>query len=198
VSAPEPPASGDEASQARFHTTVCDTGIGMTPAEISSLFTRFGQLGKHITRDYGGSGLGLNISNELVHLLGGAFHVSSEKGVGTQMRFSVAMGSVPPAEAALWLAQQHAHTPAAPAVVEEPLVASPAAEVTERSSSPKSLDEGPMGTHALEGTRSEETGSSSTSSSSSLATPPPPHAKFSHVLIAEVRSPSPIHITCSG
>jgi hypothetical protein len=107
-------ASSDDGDSVVFYTGVRDTGMGMTSEvilfatyqdvwllifelvlqEIASLFVRFGQLNKNISRDYGGSGLGLNISHGLVHLLGGEFNVQSQKGQGTEMRFSVRMQRV--------------------------------------------------------------------------------------------------------
>jgi hypothetical protein len=194
VSAPEPEPAGDEGTQTVFYTAVRDTGIGMTPTEVSSLFVRFGQLNKCITRDYGGSGLGLNISNELVHLLGGAIHVNSEKGAGTQMRFSVSMGTVPHAEAALWRAQQRDACSSPVLTTAEKPVIPATAENTGRTPAPGPLKETAFptttATPALVDIRSEDT-SPATSASSSPATPPPAPAKFAHVLIAEVRDRCP-------
>jgi hypothetical protein len=102
VVSPPDAKQGSSSSSIVFSSGVRDTGIGMTPSEVSSLFVRFGQLNKRISRDYGGSGLGLNISNELVHLLGGEFEVESEKGRGTMMRFSVRMKRVDEVEERMW------------------------------------------------------------------------------------------------
>lgn len=77
--------------------------MGMDASEVATLFQRFGQLNKRIARDYGGSGLGLNISRELVRLLGGTIVVESEKGVGTRMAFGVRMGGVSAQEEERWL-----------------------------------------------------------------------------------------------
>ena len=62
---------------------VRDTGIGMTPEEISRLFREFSQADASTTRKYGGSGLGLAISQRLARLMGGDLTATSEVGVGS-------------------------------------------------------------------------------------------------------------------
>jgi CheY-like chemotaxis protein len=66
-----------------------DTGIGMNEEERRHLFNRFEQSNKWIKHDYGGSGLGLYISKQLVQLMGGTFIVKSEKGSGSLFSFTV-------------------------------------------------------------------------------------------------------------
>ena len=68
---------------------VRDTGIGMPKDKISSLFTAFNQLDSSIARKYGGSGLGLVISQRLVGLLGGSIAVESEEGHGSTFSFTI-------------------------------------------------------------------------------------------------------------
>lgn len=60
-----------------------DTGIGMTTKTLESLFDRFEQADKSTTRRYGGTGLGMSITNALVHLMKGNISVSSEIGKGS-------------------------------------------------------------------------------------------------------------------
>ncbi|KAJ3026226.1 UNVERIFIED_CONTAM: hypothetical protein HDU68_005991 [Siphonaria sp. JEL0065] len=67
--------------------SVTDTGQGMTLEEREKLFQRFSQMSK--TNEYGGSGLGLYISKNLVELMGGTVRVVSTKGVGTTFTFNV-------------------------------------------------------------------------------------------------------------
>lgn len=74
--------SGD-ASQSILAIAVSDTGVGMTPQQISKIFAPFAQGDKSITRTFGGTGLGLAISKKLANLLGGdlvVFHSEMDKG----------------------------------------------------------------------------------------------------------------------
>lgn len=69
---------------------VTDTGIGMEPAFLETLFEKFTQEDKSIARKYGGTGLGMAISRQLVELMNGNIEVFSEKGRGTEMRVMLA------------------------------------------------------------------------------------------------------------
>lgn len=69
-----------------FH--VQDTGIGMTKEQMSRLFQVFSQADSSIARKYGGSGLGLTISKQLINRMGGEITVESTKGVGSQFTVS--------------------------------------------------------------------------------------------------------------
>jgi len=64
--------------------TVTDTGIGMTREEMSQIFKPFTQADASTIRQYGGSGLGLCISQQLAQKLGGNISCQSEKGKGSQ------------------------------------------------------------------------------------------------------------------
>ncbi len=72
-----------------------DTGIGMTAQQVAGLFQPFTQADASTTRKYGGTGLGLTISQRLAELLGGEITViETAAGVGTRMRVSVPTGSL--------------------------------------------------------------------------------------------------------
>lgn len=65
---------------------VSDTGIGIAPDKLSSIFDRFNQAEADITRKYGGTGLGLTIVRQLVELQHGDVTVESEQGKGTTFK----------------------------------------------------------------------------------------------------------------
>jgi len=62
---------------------VSDTGIGMTPDQLEKLFCAFSQANATVSSKYGGTGLGLYITNRFCDLLGGNVSVQSEYGKGT-------------------------------------------------------------------------------------------------------------------
>ena len=61
-----------------------NTGIGIDEGQLDRLFKEFAQGDTSATRRYGGTGLGLVISQRLCNILGGDIHVTSELGVGTR------------------------------------------------------------------------------------------------------------------
>ncbi|QDV06455.1 Autoinducer 2 sensor kinase/phosphatase LuxQ [Planctomycetes bacterium Poly30] len=77
----------DGGQQLRFE--VRDTGIGMKPEVLGSIFAAFTQADETTARRFGGTGLGLAISSALVRAMGGQIEVSSEVGVGSCFYFSI-------------------------------------------------------------------------------------------------------------
>ncbi|PRP88495.1 serine/threonine protein kinase and signal transduction histidine kinase [Planoprotostelium fungivorum] len=68
---------------------VRDTGIGLTEEEAKNLFKRFSQANSEISEKYGGSGLGLTITKEIVERMGGKITIQSKLGEGTTVKFHV-------------------------------------------------------------------------------------------------------------
>ncbi len=63
---------------------VSDTGIGMTPEQSARVFEQFNQGADHISREFGGTGLGLTIARQIARALGGDLTVTSELGCGSE------------------------------------------------------------------------------------------------------------------
>jgi len=76
-------------NRAELFFLVSDTGIGISKENQDKLFKSFSQVDASVSRKYGGTGLGLNISKQLVELMGGTISLQSEEKKGSMFSFSV-------------------------------------------------------------------------------------------------------------
>ncbi|MCB0162669.1 MAG: response regulator [Anaerolineae bacterium] len=72
-----------------LHISVHDTGIGIPPDRMDRLFKAFSQVDASTARRYGGTGLGLVISQKLSEMMGGEIWVESQMGIGTTFHFTI-------------------------------------------------------------------------------------------------------------
>ncbi|MDP6505961.1 MAG: response regulator, partial [Planctomycetota bacterium] len=80
---------GETGQSVSLRFTVRDTGIGISDAQLSKIFDKFTQADASTTRQYGGSGLGLTITRQLVELMGGTLSVKSSLGRGSSFGFGL-------------------------------------------------------------------------------------------------------------
>ncbi|ARV61561.1 hybrid sensor histidine kinase/response regulator [Nostocales cyanobacterium HT-58-2] len=78
-----------EISENQLGIAVCDTGIGIAPAELQNIFEAFRQVDQSTTRKYSGTGLGLPIIKALLQMMGGHIIVESRLGEGSVFRIKI-------------------------------------------------------------------------------------------------------------
>lgn len=76
----------------RFRITISDTGIGMSPEFLEKLYTPFEQASANTASKYGGTGLGMPITANLVTMMGGSINVKSKEGEGTTFFIELPFG----------------------------------------------------------------------------------------------------------
>ena len=79
----------EDSRQLEIEFSVADTGIGMSAGQMAQLFQPFSQADSSTTRQYGGTGLGLTISQRLVNLMGSNISVGSQTKKGSTFKFTV-------------------------------------------------------------------------------------------------------------
>ncbi len=82
--------AGHENDRVTLHFEVRDTGIGIPADRLDNIFRSFTQADSDTTRKYGGTGLGLTISKQLVEMQGGTLMVESKPGRGSRFFFDIA------------------------------------------------------------------------------------------------------------
>lgn len=89
----------DVLDKIKLRIAVADSGIGISDADRSKLFIRFSQVDASDTRKYGGSGLGLVITKQIVELMGGNITVQSKEGLGSTFIVEIPLKIIKPADA---------------------------------------------------------------------------------------------------
>lgn len=78
-----------EEGKGNFNFEVSDTGVGIGKNQVSKLFKAFSQADISTSKKYGGTGLGLVISQNLLTMMGSEIHLQSEEGVGSRFSFDL-------------------------------------------------------------------------------------------------------------
>ncbi|MCE5266518.1 MAG: response regulator [Planctomycetaceae bacterium] len=79
-------------AEPRLVIQVCDTGIGIPAEKFEAIFDPFVQADTSVTRQFGGTGLGLTICRRIAHTLGGTLDVSSQVGIGSTFTVTLSTG----------------------------------------------------------------------------------------------------------
>lgn len=88
----------DKLDKIKLRIAVADSGIGISEENKSKLFIRFSQVDSSDTRQYGGSGLGLVITKQIVELMGGTITVQSKEGLGSTFIVEIPLKLIKPAQ----------------------------------------------------------------------------------------------------
>ncbi|HEX7361050.1 MAG TPA: ATP-binding protein [Bryobacteraceae bacterium] len=85
--------ASEAAEKVELHFRVKDSGIGIPAHKHRHIFRAFSQADSSLTRRFGGTGLGLTISSQLVQMMGGHIWLESEEGRGSTFHFTVPLGA---------------------------------------------------------------------------------------------------------
>jgi len=75
----------------KLQISITDNGIGISPEQQANLFSSFQQAGADTSRNFGGTGLGLFISKNIIEMMGGEIWIESEIGTGSKFVFTINM-----------------------------------------------------------------------------------------------------------
>lgn len=78
-----------EPDSVMLNVSVKDTGIGIKPADMDKLFSKFDRIEENRNRNIEGTGLGMSITKELLEMMGSSLHVSSVYGAGSEFSFTI-------------------------------------------------------------------------------------------------------------
>ena len=98
---------GVDAENGALRIVVRDTGVGIAPEKLPTLFEKFTQADNSATRRFGGTGLGLAICRELTQMMGGSIDVESREGAGSTFTVELPLEHGAPAEPSTEGAETH-------------------------------------------------------------------------------------------
>ena len=93
-------SAGKTGNRLQLQCEIKDSGIGIPPEQMDTIFEQFSQADESMTRKFGGTGLGLAIVKQLVELMGGSIGVTSAAGLGSTFWFRIALEELPAGESA--------------------------------------------------------------------------------------------------
>ena len=94
----ETEGAGDASGAASVRVAVRDTGIGLAPDNMAAIFEPFRQSRNSVSREYGGTGLGLFLCKRISQMMDGDIRVTSRHGVGSTFTFLAVMRVAPEEE----------------------------------------------------------------------------------------------------
>ena len=81
----------ENADSQAIRVEISDTGVGMDHQYLDQLFSKFSQEERSTSRRFGGTGLGMSITREIINLMGGSIEVQSQKGKGTKVTIELTL-----------------------------------------------------------------------------------------------------------